>query len=216
LVAAIDRLLDDFHAFRLRSRSSVGDSDALHRLHSEVTKLALLAGFAEPPPLVEAGLTIYNPLAGTPPQNRDAGTEWEHKIRALRTEAEGSANAAPPAPQGTEQLGPGPQKAKRSTEPNEARDKIIAALTQHHQYEQGSCLNQEPIGNNELARAAGVAKSTVSAFFQKEFKGRDKYRAVCRDAARLAASLRLLRGEFSPHDLYGRTPPGEGCPDDDE
>jgi hypothetical protein len=76
------------------------------------------------------------------------------------------------------------------------------------------CL--EPIGNNELARKARVAISTVSAFFKKEFQGHDKYRAACNKPGLLAASLKALRGEFSPHHLYGNTPPGEGHRDNDE
>src|SRR5262249_14849373 len=49
-----------------------------------------------------------------------------------------------------------PKRAKRSTEPGEAREKLIAALTKHHKYAEASCLNQEPIGNNQLARLADV------------------------------------------------------------
>jgi hypothetical protein len=101
-------------------------------------------------------------------------------------------------------------KSKRSTERGEGRVKLIAALTKHHDYASGSCLNLEPIGNNALAKAAGVAESTASKFFNEEFEGYTKYRAICRDAGTLAASLKLLRGEFSPHELYGRRPPDEG------
>jgi hypothetical protein len=106
-------------------------------------------------------------------------------------------------------------KSKRSTERGEGREKIIAALTAHHQYEGDGCLNQDPITNNELARKAGVANSTVSAFFKKEFKGYAQYRAICKKGASdLAAALKLLRGEYSPHLLFGRTPPGEGHDDE--
>ena len=62
-----------------------------------------------------------------------------------------------------------PKKAKRSTERGEARVKLLAALTEHHKYADGSCLNLEPIGNNELARLAEVDQSTASAFFNREF-----------------------------------------------
>ena len=60
---------------------------------------------------------------------------------------------------------------KRSTERGEAHRKLLAALTAHHKYEDGGCLNLEPIGNNELARLAEVSKATASAFFNKEFGG---------------------------------------------
>jgi hypothetical protein len=102
-----------------------------------------------------------------------------------------------------------PRPPKRSTQKGEARDKIIAALNKHHEYADGGCLNLEPIGNNELARRAGVAKRSTSAFFRKEFQGYGKYRVVCRDPGRLADALKALNGEFSPHHLYGRRPAGE-------
>jgi hypothetical protein len=106
-------------------------------------------------------------------------------------------------------------KGKRSTERGEARNKIIGGLTEHHQYSRGSCLNMESISVSELARKADVSKSTVSQFFQKDFKGHARYRALCRDVSRLVGALKLLRGEFAPRDLYGKTPPGEGHHDDD-
>jgi hypothetical protein len=110
---------------------------------------------------------------------------------------------------------PAAKKPKRSTERGEGRAKLIAALTAHHKYANDGCLNLEPIGNNELARKADVSESTASAFFEKEFKGHLKYRAACNDAVRLVAALKLLNGEYSPHVLFGGTPPGEGKPDDE-
>ncbi len=108
-----------------------------------------------------------------------------------------------------------PRKAKRSTERGEGRIKLIAALTLHHQYGAGECLNQEPVGNNELARLAEVSESTASAFFHKQFGGHTKYRAMCAEATRLVAALKLLNQEFSPHHLFGAQPPGEGERHDD-
>jgi hypothetical protein len=102
-----------------------------------------------------------------------------------------------------------PPATKRSTQRGDARIKIIAGLNKHHKYADGGCLNLEPIGNNELARQAGVAKRSTSAFFRKEFQGYGKYRVVCRDPGRLADALKALNGEFSPHHLYGRRPAGE-------
>lgn len=109
-----------------------------------------------------------------------------------------------------------PTKAKRSTERGEGRAKLIAALTKHHKYADGGCLNLEPIGNNELARLAGVSESTASAFFNKQFDGHTKYRAICGDATRLVAAIKLLNQEFAPHHLFGSKPPDEGERDDDE
>jgi hypothetical protein len=82
------------------------------------------------------------------------------------------------------------RKPKRSTERDEGRAKLIAALTKHHKYADGGSLNQEPIGNNKLARAAEVSPSTASAFFNSKFKGHAKYKALCRDAGRLMMSRR--------------------------
>jgi hypothetical protein len=63
---------------------------------------------------------------------------------------------------------------------------------------------------------ADVAESTASSFFDKEFEGRTKYRAACRNVTRLAAKLKALNGEFASRRLYGRTPPGEGGSPEDE
>lgn len=104
---------------------------------------------------------------------------------------------------------------KRSTERGEGRAKLIAELTRHHKYSDGSCLNLEPIGNNELAKAAGVSPSTASSFFNEKFDGHTKYKALCRDSGKLIAALKLLNNEFAPHDLYGRRPAGEDDRDDE-
>jgi len=108
------------------------------------------------------------------------------------------------------------KRAKRSTERGEGRAKLAAALTKHHKYVDGSCLNLEPIGNNELARKADVWPSTASAFFKKKFKGHLRYRTICRDAGNLADALKVLNNEFSPHELHGRRPASEKDRDEDE
>jgi hypothetical protein len=108
-------------------------------------------------------------------------------------------------------------KTKRSTEKGEGQRKLIAALTKYHQYADGSCLNLEPIGNNELARLAEVEESTASDFFKKEFQGHAQYKAFCRrDKAGLIAAIKQLNKEFHPYLLYGRRPPDEGDGDKDE
>jgi hypothetical protein len=70
-------------------------------------------------------------------------------------------------------------------------------------------LNPEPVGNNELAKAAGVAGSTASAFFKRRFGGIAGYRAACRDPGRLVAALKLLNNEYTPQLLTCRLPRGE-------
>jgi hypothetical protein len=110
-------------------------------------------------------------------------------------------------------------KSKRSTERGEGRVKLIAALTKHHQYRNGSCLNWDPIGNNELARQAEVANSTALKFFDDEFNegekgGHAKYRAGCAIDGRLINALKILNREFTPHILYGAAPRSEKYDDE--
>jgi hypothetical protein len=108
-------------------------------------------------------------------------------------------------------------KAKRSTHKGDARTQIIGKLLQHHGYNKGDSgvENRDPIGVGELARTAHVVKSTVSEFFRQQFKGHNQYQAMCRrNSSELAATLKLLDGGFAPHQLYDRTPPGEGQQDD--
>jgi len=106
-------------------------------------------------------------------------------------------------------------KPKRSTVRGEGRAKLIAALTKHHEYANGGCLNLEPIGNNELARLADVDRATASAFFKREFKGHGKYKVTCADSVRLVAALKMLNGEYAPHYLYGSKPTDEHERDDE-
>ena len=137
--------------------------------------------------------------------NPDAPAKQEGQGAVDSSQQAGAPGATSPA-----------RKAKRSTERGEGRVKLIAALTKHHKYADGSCLNLEPIANNELARRAKVSNSTASEFLDKEFKGHTKYRGVCGDTKRLIPALKLLNQEFSPFHLYGNNPPGEGGRDDEE
>lgn len=106
-------------------------------------------------------------------------------------------------------------RPKRSTEKGEAKAKLIAALSKHHKYADGGCLNMEPIGNNKLARDATVDQATASAFFKKRFKSHGNYKALCRDNVRLVTALKMLNDEFSPFLLFGDKPPGKGQRDDE-
>ena len=109
---------------------------------------------------------------------------------------------------------PTPKKKKRSTERGEGQAKLSAALVSHHRYKNGSCLNWEPVGNNELADNANVAWSTAKRFFDQKFHGYKRYKAACLNQTDLIASLRILNGEIAPHMLlYGRRPPGDGHPE---
>jgi len=108
------------------------------------------------------------------------------------------------------------KKSKRSTQRGEAKDKLISALTKHHEYTDGSCLNLAPVGNNELARLAEVSISTASKFFNKQFGGHAEYRAICGNITNLVGALKLLNQEYSPQLLYGAKPPNEDDRDDED
>ncbi len=113
-------------------------------------------------------------------------------------DAESPASAGQDAQEGQTQHGAGRR-------PGEAH----CALTKHHKYADDGCLNLEPVGNNELARLAKVAKRTASAFFDKEFGGHLKYRSLCEDPTLLVAALKALNGEFRPRDFYDARSPDD-------
>ena len=96
------------------------------------------------------------------------------------------------------------KRPKRSITNADARAKLIAALTKHHKYVDGGCLNFEPIGNNDLATLADVGKATASAFFDKQFDGHQKYKVACQRPETLTLSLRMLNDEFAPKLLYSQ------------
>ncbi len=119
-----------------------------------------------------------------------------------------------------------PLKPKRSTKKGEARDKLIAALLLHHKYDREGCLNWEPIGNNDLARAAGkVSPTSAKNFFDKYFgidaagdpakkakktNGHYQYRALClRNPIKVLNVLKALNRDFAVDDLYGDSLPSE-------
>lgn len=95
--------------------------------------------------------------------------------------------------------------------------KFIAALTKHHAYNKGVCKNPEPIGCVELAGKIGLAKSTSSRFFKKEFKGYKKYKVLCRNGG-ISNAIKLLNKEVAPYNLLGSKAgelAGQPAPDND-
>ena len=60
-----------------------------------------------------------------------------------------------------------------------------------------------PPRSMSISKAAGVSVSTASTFFGDKFEGHTKYKALCRDAGRLAAALKLLNDEYAPYHLLG-------------
>jgi hypothetical protein len=174
-----------------------------------VRRLDLLKGL--PPAAVERVKSVLSRefAAGTIERIHELLVPAVEALREAREEARlAGRNGESPAAGMPPEAEVKPTKPKRSTERGEAREKLIAALTKHHQYADGGCLNLEHIGNNELARLAQIgSNSTASAFFRNEFGGHDRYRALCSDPSRLAAAMKALRGEFRPRDfLLARTP----------
>lgn len=117
--------------------------------------------------------------------------------------------------QASEKNQSGRGRKKRGTTKGDSFVKLVAALSKHHQYADGGCLNFEPINNNELARQAKVDKATASAFFKKAFGGHNKYKnTYCRETARLVASLKYMNDEYTSDLLFGGRLPEEGVHDD--
>jgi hypothetical protein len=116
------------------------------------------------------------------------------------------AAAASPAPMAAASK-PKAKKAKQAWR-SDGELKLIAALTKHHRYADGGVLNQEAIGNNELAKQAGAGKARASAFFKKRFGGYKGYKRLCAtDAASLHAALKILNDDVQPADfLRGDVP----------
>jgi len=96
-------------------------------------------------------------------------------------------------------------RPKKSTTAGDARAKLIAALLKHHGYENGCCINYDPIGNNALARLADVAGSSASKFMKSEAGGYAKYRTTCRNTTALNAALAALAGERPARAIFNPT-----------
>jgi hypothetical protein len=133
-------------------------------------------------------------------------------VQWLEHEFEDSSESKPPtlrSPSMAQERKVATPPNKRSTEKGDAREKLISALTLHHQYANNSCLNQEPIGGNQLAKLADVSKGAASGFFKREFGRHKDYCRICSDITRLIAALKLLNSEFTPKTLMGLEPSKE-------
>ena len=103
---------------------------------------------------------------------------------------------------------------KKSTSEKPARIKIIAFLTKHHEYANGSLLNQTPIGANELHRDTPVSKGAASKFFKDEFGGHENYKKACMDSGTLIVALKALNNEYTPKLLFENAKPQVDAPDE--
>jgi len=144
---------------------------------------------------------MYNREGGYYANTLEDLEEQQAFVAAINSASKARNASAPPAPANDQ----GKPRKKLSTQPGEARAKLVAALTKHHRYADGGALHLEPVGNNELARLAGVHPSTASDFFKEKFEGHGKYKKLCQDAAELAFALKILNGEVAPHHLFGNS-----------
>jgi hypothetical protein len=105
-------------------------------------------------------------------------------------------------------------KRKRSTQPGEAGEKILAALVAWHRPEGDSCLKWTPLGVNELATSehADVSSGSVTNFFNQHFgrEGKDghaRYKKLCMDNnLDLPHELLALRNELPCRHHFGSDP----------
>src|SRR5262249_53576244 len=135
------------------SKTTLWRPYALNRL------VQLGASYSEETPEREVIGEVLDRWCGVRNDLRDAGRYLKDLLAALDGKQSRQAGEPDtPLPPAAGDPAPTAKKPKRSTEWGAARAKIIAALTKHHQYADGGCLNLEPIGNNELARKAGVSK----------------------------------------------------------
>lgn len=92
---------------------------------------------------------------------------------------------------------------------------IIATLTRHHGYENGICNNFEPLRCTELAEKLGLAKSTASLFFKKEFLNYKNYTVICKRGD-ISTAIKMLNKETAPYLLLGNAADKiKGRPDPD-
>ena len=78
-----------------------------------------------------------------------------------------------------------------------AHEYILNYLCGHHRFDGERVEWWPPLAIPEIAKKAGVAAGTASAWFKEHFGSHDLYKAACnrRDNGPLASTLRSLRGE---------------------
>ena len=81
---------------------------------------------------------------------------------------------APPIPPA------GATQSTTRTYDRNASENVLPALLVHHQYDQGSIGNYDPISLVKLEKKFGIKKATASRWFQKNFGGHQWYRAACK------------------------------------
>ncbi|MFO1007728.1 MAG: hypothetical protein U0929_17320 [Planctomycetaceae bacterium] len=152
------------------------------------------------------GLKLPEEFNDTPKNIIEAEKEMVRLIDWLKASVEGTPTRSSTATSARDEnasqpISGVPRSRKKSSKNGDAKAKLISALTQHHRYADGGCLNYEPIGCNALSRIADVAKSTASSFLKSTFQSRGGYQQACHDSATLIACLKVLNQEFSTRDI---------------
>lgn len=105
-------------------------------------------------------------------------------------------------------------RQKGTTKKGGEDDDIIAALTAHHQYDNGHCRNMVPIGVRELEDTYQVKRDRATRFFKKHFGDKDSgsvwghknYKATCnRNREKIESWLKDLNRDYSPHPVIDPT-----------
>lgn len=164
-----------------------------HSLRSDLNYLVLAACVLE---LRDHALDLLQTLDQCPPQGHDR----DDKL------------LTPPKATSRRET---PQRPERSDRASDTRHLLAAALTKHHEYADGSCLNYEPLGVRELSAMFGGSPSvgTVSNFFKAQFGGHKNYKIACIDRAKLVHSLKILNDELTPRILYKSLEDPSNLPD---
>ena len=91
------------------------------------------------------------------------------------------------------------QRATRNYD-RSASENVLPALLAHHQYDQGSIGNYDPISLVKLKKEFGIKKATAFRWFKTHFGGHQSYRVACkRDRGKpLQEKLKTLNDNYAP------------------
>ncbi|MHB8969717.1 MAG: hypothetical protein ACYC3X_06125 [Pirellulaceae bacterium] len=93
-----------------------------------------------------------------------------------------------------------PADGKRRHQRGKGVDLWIAALSNHHQYQDGEVRHLAPMATNvEFARTAGISPTMSSRHFAKYFDSWDGYKDICTQYHLLRAKLQILNRDFTAH-----------------
>ncbi len=109
------------------------------------------------------------------------------------------------------------QRATRNYD-RSASENVLPALLAHHQYDQGSIGNYDPISLVRLEKEFGIKKATASRWFKTHFGGHQQYRVACkRDRGKpLQEKLKKLNDDYAPFLTVDPTRAEDQYEDDDQ